>query len=271
MPGAPDWEGAAADATLVGEVRRLAGLAGRTASLCAGAFTLAAAGLLDGRRATTHWELAGALAERYPAIVVDPDPIFIRDGRVITSAGISAGIDLALVLVEEDLGARVARTVAQHLVVFMQRPGGQSQFSVRARAGGTSHEVLRPVLDAVTADPAGEHSLPGLAAGAELSTRHLSRLFRDTLAPRLPSMWSRCGSRRPGTCSNPVPSHWTTRLGGPGSVRRRRCAERSCGRSTPPPGTIAPGSVPPASPEPDAARTMWTLWAVWRPTSTSAW
>ncbi|WP_033341497.1 GlxA family transcriptional regulator [Catenuloplanes japonicus] len=159
----------------------LAGISGRTASICTGAFVLAAAGLLDGRRATTHWQHARLLAAAYPKVRVEPDAIFVRDGDVFTSAGVSAGIDLALALVEHDHGGEMARAVARSLVVFLQRPGGQSQFSPSLSLPRPVHEVLRPLTDAIAADPAGDHSLPALAARAHLSPRHLTRLFRQEL------------------------------------------------------------------------------------------
>ena len=106
----------------------------RVASVCNGAFLLAEAGLLDGHRATTHWSSAAELAERYPAVIVDAAPIFVREGDVATSAGVTSGIDLALALVEEDLGSTAARSVARQLVVFVQRPGNQRQFSVQLTA-----------------------------------------------------------------------------------------------------------------------------------------
>ncbi|WP_245718758.1 GlxA family transcriptional regulator [Micromonospora rhizosphaerae] len=181
VPGAPDWQAVAGDTALLDQIRRLAGGSERVASVCAGAFSLAAAGLLDGRRATTHWDLADDLAAHFPAITVDADPIFVADGRIITSAGISAGIDLTLALVESDLGPEVARTVARHLVVFLQRPGGQSQFSVRTSAASTRNEALRRVLDAVAADPGRSWDLAAMAALAGVSVRHLGRLFRAEL------------------------------------------------------------------------------------------
>ncbi|MGW3807346.1 GlxA family transcriptional regulator [Micromonospora sp. NPDC005113] len=181
VPGAPDWQAAAADRALLDQICRLAAGARRTASVCAGAFALAAAGLLDGRRVTTHWDLADQLAAHFPAVTVDPDPIFITDGRIITSAGITAGIDLTLALVEADLGPEIARAVARHLVVFMQRPGGQSQFSVRTSVESTRNAVLRRVLDAVVGDPARSYDLAGMAALGGVSPRHLARLFRAEL------------------------------------------------------------------------------------------
>lgn len=159
----------------------LAARAQRTASICTGAFVMAAAGLLDGRRATTHWQHAHALARAYPAIEVEPDAIFVEDGRVFSSAGVTAGIDLALALVERDHGPALARDVARSLVVFLQRPGGQSQFSPSLRALLPHTAPLRKLRDVVAADPAGDYSLASLAALANVSPRHLTRLFRDEL------------------------------------------------------------------------------------------
>ncbi|MBP2703775.1 DJ-1/PfpI family protein [Microbispora sp. RL4-1S] len=178
VPGSPDVAATERNRPLLDQVARLSGQAGCTASVCAGAFVLAAAGILDGHRAATHWHLADRLARSYPRVAVDPDAIFVRDGRIITSAGVTAGIDLALGLIEEDHGAGLARTVARHLVVFMQRPGGQSQFSARLSAGGTRDRTVRSVLDAVAVDPAADHGLAAAAARAGLSVRQLTRLFR---------------------------------------------------------------------------------------------
>ena len=129
VPGGEGAEDAAADPALVDWVRERASEARRVASVCTGAFVLAAAGVFDGRRAATHWKYCAELAQRFPAVRVEPDPIFICDGSVWTSAGVTAGIDLALALVEEDLGRSVALAVARYLVVFLKRPGGQAQFS----------------------------------------------------------------------------------------------------------------------------------------------
>src|SRR3954453_22045592 len=127
--GGPGTRNRDADPELLEWLREAAGAARRLSRVCAGAFLLAAAGLLDGRRATTHWRYAAGLARRYPAVRVEPDRIFIRDGNIWTSAGITAGIDLALALVADDLGEAVAKRTAQRLVVHQRRPGGQSQFS----------------------------------------------------------------------------------------------------------------------------------------------
>jgi transcriptional regulator GlxA family with amidase domain len=179
IPGGPEWEQVIKDDALLELVRELDAKSRRTASICTGAFLLAAAGLLDGRRAATHWRHSRQLALRFPTIKVEPDAIFVRDGKVMTSAGVSAGIDLSLAIVEEQCGAEVARAVAKDMVVFMQRPGGQSQFSVRSRAPHTRQEMLRQVLDAVAEDPRADHSLAAMARRISLSPRHVARLFRD--------------------------------------------------------------------------------------------
>jgi transcriptional regulator GlxA family with amidase domain len=162
---------------LVAEVRRIAGMARRVTSTCVGAFVLAAAGLLDGRTATTHWSFSEDLRRAFPEVTVEPDRIFVQDGNVCTSAGATAGMDLALALVEDDHGVEVARATARWLVLFMQRPGGQSQFSERLTLPLPSDSVLRVVCDEVVSDPGGDHSVPCLAERAALSERHLARLF----------------------------------------------------------------------------------------------
>ncbi|MEU3244286.1 MULTISPECIES: GlxA family transcriptional regulator [unclassified Streptomyces] len=181
IPGGPDWDRMTRDDALLDLVRKLDANARCTASVCTGAFLLAAAGLLDGRSAATHWRHSRQLALRFPAVKVEPDAIFVRDGKVMTSAGVTAGIDLSLALVEEHYGAEVARAVAKDLVVFMQRPGGQSQFSVRARAAHTRQDMLRRVLDAVAEDPAANHTLSAMARRAGVSSRHVTRLFCEEL------------------------------------------------------------------------------------------
>ncbi|HXP28117.1 MAG TPA: helix-turn-helix domain-containing protein, partial [Solirubrobacteraceae bacterium] len=150
----------------------------RTASVCTGAFVLAAAGLLDGCRATTHWASAAALARLYPNVDVDPEPIFVRDGRIWTSAGVTAGMDLALALVERDHDRDAALTIARHLVLFLRRPGGQSQFSATLAAQQPEREPLREVQRSVVEDIAGEHSVEAMAARAHMSARHFARAFR---------------------------------------------------------------------------------------------
>ncbi|MCS5718311.1 DJ-1/PfpI family protein [Herbiconiux sp. CPCC 205763] len=156
--------------------------ADRVASICTGAFILAATGLLDGKRATTHWKVATTLAAQYPTTRVEPDAIYVRDGSTYTSAGVSAGIDLALALVEEDYGPDLTREVARALVVYLQRAGGQSQFSAPLQGSPPRTPVLRSIVDLVTADPSASHTLTELAEHLHLSPRHLTRLFHDELS-----------------------------------------------------------------------------------------
>jgi transcriptional regulator GlxA family with amidase domain len=169
---------AAADAALVEWVRRTSAGARRTVSVCTGAFVLARAGLLDGRRATTHWAAAATLAREHPEVAVDPAPIFVRDGAIWTSAGVTAGMDLALALVEQDLDREAALTIARHLVLFLRRPGNQSQFSAALAAQQPEREPLREALRAVTEDVAGQHSVEAMAERAGMSPRHFARAFR---------------------------------------------------------------------------------------------
>ena len=162
---------------LVRWLREHAPRAARIASVCTGAYLLAEAGLLDGRRATTHWSRCADFAESYPAVDVDPDPIFIRDGDIATSAGVTAGIDLALAFVEDDLGRDEALTVARALVVFLRRPGGQSQFSVQLSAQVAKSTPLRRVQQWIAEHPAADLSVETLAARASLSPRQFARAF----------------------------------------------------------------------------------------------
>jgi transcriptional regulator GlxA family with amidase domain len=150
----------------------------RTASVCTGAFLLAAAGLLDGRRATTHWTAAKELAKRYPSVQVDPEPIFLRDGPIWTSAGVTAGMDLTLALVEEDLDRDAALAIARQLVLFLRRPGNQSQFSATLAAQEPEREPLREVRRHIVENPAADLSVDALAQRAHMSPRHFARLFR---------------------------------------------------------------------------------------------
>lgn len=162
-------------------VRRLAPRARRVASVCTGAFVLAALGLLEGRRATTHWAHCQTLARRYPHVRVDPDSLFVQDGPFITGAGITAGIDLALALVESDYGPAVARRVARWMVVFLQRPGGQAQFSVWAESALPVSGGLRDIVDSVIGDPGADHSIASMAIKAAVSERHLARMFHEQI------------------------------------------------------------------------------------------
>lgn len=162
---------------LVGWIRRSAPHARRVTSVCTGAFFLAEAGLLDGRRAATHWSACELLAERYPTIDVDPDPIFIRDGPVTTSAGVTAGMDLALALVEEDLGRDAALTIARWMVLFLRRPGGQSQFSAHLAAQFADRDDLRDLQSWMAEHLDDDLSVAALARRIGMSDRHFARRF----------------------------------------------------------------------------------------------
>ena len=233
VPGGYGSREAATDPALLRWISRAAASSRRTASVCTGAFLLAAAGLLDGRRATTHWASAAELAAGYPAVEVDPEPIFLRDGPIWTSAGVTAGMDLALALVEEDLDRAAALQIARHLVLFLRRPGSQSQFSATLSAQEPEREPLREVQRHVVEHPADDLSVEALAARAHMSPRNFARAFaaetrvdacalRRASAPRgRPSMpgghrgADRGGRRQPAASAPP-----------------RRCAGRFSARST---------------------------------------
>ncbi|WP_434445842.1 GlxA family transcriptional regulator [Lentzea sp. E54] len=169
------YEEAASDAVLMANLRRLAAKSRRVAGVCTGSVVLASAGLLDGKKATTHWAFTGELENR--GVEVEPDAIFVCDGEVSTSAGVTAGIDLALAMVEQDHGPVLARRIAQYLVVFLQRSGGQSQFSVHTRGKPVQDGSLRALLDDIHADPAREWTVPVMARKAMMSVRHFARVF----------------------------------------------------------------------------------------------
>jgi transcriptional regulator GlxA family with amidase domain len=176
IAGGPGVDAASADPALIKWISGRARTARRVASVCTGAFLLAASGVLDGRRAATHWSCCAELARRYPAVRVESDPIFVRDGAVWTSAGVTAGIDLALALVEEDLGRAVALAVARYLVVFLKRPGGQAQFStaLSLQAAEDRFGALHAWIANHLAD---DISLPVLASRAGMSERSFSRRY----------------------------------------------------------------------------------------------
>jgi len=176
IAGGQGVQDAAADPLLVDWVRARAMRARRVASVCTGAFLLAAAGLLDGRRAVTHWSVCAELARRFPAVHVEPDPIFIRDGAVWSSAGVTAGIDLALALVEQDLGGTVALAVARYLVVFLKRPGSQAQFSA-ALSLQAADDRFAALHEWIGDHLAGDLSLCTLARQAGMSERSFIRHY----------------------------------------------------------------------------------------------
>jgi transcriptional regulator GlxA family with amidase domain len=177
LPGGDQARTARADARLVSWITDTAPRCRRVATVCTGTFLAAEAGLLDGRRVTTHWAFADALAAAYPGLEVDADPIYRRDGKYWTSAGVTAGIDLALALVEADLGTEVAQTVARWLVMFRHRPGGQTQFASPVWVPRAERSTLRAVQTLVESAPAGDHRVPALAAAAAMSVRHFTRVF----------------------------------------------------------------------------------------------
>jgi len=172
---------AAASRELTGHIKRLAGRSRRVSSVCTGATLLAEAGLLDGRRATTHWLYAAELAAGYPAVLVDASPIFVRDGHVATSGGVTASLDLTMAFIEEDHGAELARYVAMGMVAYLQRPGNQAQMSIFTTAPNPDNLVVRQTLNRILTRPDADLSTETLAALARVSTRQLTRLFHQHL------------------------------------------------------------------------------------------
>jgi transcriptional regulator GlxA family with amidase domain len=177
IAGGPGVHVAYRDRTLVDWVRHRADDARRVTSVCSGAFLLAATGLLDGRRATTHWSRCADLAAEFPAVRVEQDPIYVNDGPIWTSAGVTAGIDMALALLEADLGRGVATAVARHLVVFAKRPGGQAQFSAGLALAGSDATFDR-LHDWMNRNLRGSLTVPDLAAQAGMSERSFLRHYR---------------------------------------------------------------------------------------------
>lgn len=173
-----DVRGALADRPMLRWLAATSRRVRRLASVCSGAFLLAEAGLLHGRRATTHWAGVDRLAKHYPDLTVEPDAIFVRDGDVYTSAGVTSGIDLALALVEDDLGHAIALEVARWLVVFLKRPGGQSQFSSHLAAQAVAPGPLRDLPEWIVANLASDLAVERLAERAAMSPRNFARVFR---------------------------------------------------------------------------------------------
>jgi transcriptional regulator GlxA family with amidase domain len=182
IPGGPGVHDALKDSQTTDWVREAFSTARRIASVCTGAFLLAETGILDGRRATTHWKFCDLLQEHYSAVCVERDPIYVRQGRIWTSAGVTAGIDLSLALVESDLGRKVAMQVARHLVVFLNRPGGQSQFSVAleaqsAAADGNAPNHFAPLHGWIAEHLTGDLRVERLAERAGMSPRTFARIY----------------------------------------------------------------------------------------------
>ncbi|MFB7864553.1 GlxA family transcriptional regulator [Streptomyces sp. NPDC056069] len=190
VSGGTGFERAASDPRLVAHVRRLARESRRVASVCTGAGVLAAAGLLDGRRATTHWRFARLLAERHPKVAVDPDPIYVRDGHAYTAAGVTSALDLTLAFVEEDHGPELARQVARDLVVYLQRPGNQAQVSLFTAIPSAPDDGVRALGEHIAAHPDHDLSTATPATRAGMTPRHLTRLFTEHLG-RAPGRYVR--------------------------------------------------------------------------------
>jgi transcriptional regulator GlxA family with amidase domain len=178
VAGGPGTVEALADRTLLDWIPSAAARSRRVASVCSGAFLLAEAGLLEGRRATTHWSVCDLLASIYPTVTVDPEPIYVRDGDVWTSAGVTAGMDLALALVEEDQGRDVALAIARRFVLFLRRPGTQAQFSAQLAAQLADRDVLQEVQAYIADAPGADLSVEALARRADMSLRNFARAFR---------------------------------------------------------------------------------------------
>lgn len=176
--GSPDIEQALQDSPeIVAWVAHAAPRIQRLAALCTGSFFLAEGGALDDRRATTHWSFAERLHKKYAKVKVDADAIFIREGNIWTSAGVTAGMDLALAIVEEDFGREIALEVARDLVIYLKRPGGQSQFSVHLASQMTTHPTIRELQNWIMSHLADDLSIPQLAARLAMSVRNFSRVF----------------------------------------------------------------------------------------------
>ncbi|MGW5313759.1 GlxA family transcriptional regulator [Nocardia thailandica] len=182
LPGGIGLDGVRDDPAVVGWIGTAARHTRRVVSVCTGAFLAAQAGLLDGCVATTHWAFAATMAEQFPALTVDPDPIFVRSSeRVWTAAGVTAGIDLALALVEEDYGTEAAQTVARWLVLYLRRPGGQTQFAAPVWMPRAKRSPIRAVQEAIESEPGAPHSVSELARRAAMSPRHFTRVFTDEI------------------------------------------------------------------------------------------
>jgi transcriptional regulator GlxA family with amidase domain len=170
-----------ADPVLLAWLRDMAGQTRRVCSVCTGAFLLANAGLLNGKRATTHWRYAESFAQQYPGVSWDPHPIWVQDGNIYTSAGISAGMDLALALIEEDHGNALALAVARRMVIFLRRPGSQAQFSVALAAQATKRRGLGDLQAWIAENLTKDLSIEALAQRAAMSPRNFVRVFAREL------------------------------------------------------------------------------------------
>jgi transcriptional regulator GlxA family with amidase domain len=188
VAGCPDLPDRILDDRLLEWLRTAAPNARRFGSVCSGALILAQAGLLDAKRVTTHWSVAQRLQQSYPKVTVESDAIHIRDGKVRTAAGVTAGLDLALALVEEDLGREIAMAVANQLVMYFKRPGGQLQFSRKGEIKAAGRSALQEVQRYIAANPNEDHSVARLAERLGLSERHFARLFHNEVGVT-PAVW----------------------------------------------------------------------------------
>lgn len=262
----------AADPALVAHVRRLARRSRRVASVCTGATILAAAGLLDGRRATTHWAYARRLAQRHPTVTVDADHIYLRDGNVYTSAGITSALDLTLALVTEDHGADLARAVARTLVTYLHRPGNQAQVSMFVAPPAPEHAVVRRLVDHIVANLDGDLSTGALARSAGLSVRQLTRLVTadtgvtparlvrrmrleaaahllTTTSLSMPQVATRCGFRSAEVLRQAFVAQYAT-----SPSRYRAAATRERVRPSPSRSSVRPATARAAVAAPSTAR-----------------
>lgn len=188
VAGCPNAAEMNPDPAVIAWLQKNARLSRRYGSVCTGAFFLAAAGLLENKHVTTHWSVADRLAAAYPNVTVAKDAIHVRDGKLRTAAGVTAGLDLSLSLIEEDLGQEVAKNVASQLVMFFKRPGGQLQFSRKGATLPAGRSALQELQRFVAANPALQHDLASLAARVGLSPRHFARVFRKEVGIT-PAAW----------------------------------------------------------------------------------
>ena len=247
VAGGEGSRAAARDPRVLDFVRETAGRARRTTSVCSGAYVLAEAGLLDGRRATTHWNRGPDFARRFPKVRLEPDRIYVRDGGIWTSAGITAGIDLVLAMIGEDLGEAIARQTAQQLVVYHRRPGGQSQFSALLemdRPGGRFGALMAWARERLH-EPL---SVERLAAQSAMSPRNFTRALLQTPAQRRPGRSNGCAWRWRASGSRPGRSRSTGSPKRPVSATPNACAAPSCAPSASRPRRCAARRAPKARP-----------------------
>lgn len=232
VAGRPNAAEVPADGIVVDWLRRRTTRTRRFGSVCSGAFFLAAAGLLDGKRVTTHWAVADTLAKRFPSVTVDQDAIYVVDGKLRTAAGVTAGLDLSLALVEEDLGRETAMKVASQLVMFFKRPGGQMQFTRKGEAVPAGRAALQELQRWVAANPGLDHSVASLAERMELSPRHFARLFRGEVGIT-PASWVEearvSAARRLLELGNEAPKQVATHCGFADADTLRRAFARHVG------------------------------------------